>query len=80
MKNIHILSTDKPSRLSDCHDNKLHLDDTKYLKKYQNIYITSDEEIKDENWVITPNPHKTFRKSLIKKHIYHIIIRKRKSS
>ena len=50
MKNIHILSTEKPSRLSDCHDNKLHLDDVRYLRNYKNIYITSDEEIKDGDY------------------------------
>ena len=52
MKNIHILSTEKPSRLSDCHDNKLHLDDVRYLRNYKNIYITSDEEIKEGDWVV----------------------------
>ena len=45
MKNIHVLSTNKPSRLSDCHDDRLHLDDVRYLRNYKNIYITSDEEI-----------------------------------
>ncbi len=50
MKNVHILPTDKPSRLSDCHDNKLHLDDVRYLRNFQNIYITSDEEIKENDW------------------------------
>ena len=45
MKNLFLLKTEKPSRLSDCHDNKLHLDDVRYLRNYKNIYITSDEEI-----------------------------------
>jgi hypothetical protein len=45
MKNIHLLATDKPSRLFKF-ANELHLDNTPkdYYKKY-NIYITSDEEI-----------------------------------
>ena len=55
MKNIHVLPTDKPSRLSDCHDNKLYLDDVRYLKNYQNIYITSDEEIKDGEYGVCLN-------------------------
>lgn len=49
MKNIHILQTPNPSRLSDCHNDKLHLDDVRYLRSYQNIYITSNDKfIKDE--------------------------------
>ena len=50
-KNIWLLPTNEPSRLSDCHNNKLHLDDVRYLRNYQHIYITSDEEIKDKTWV-----------------------------
>jgi hypothetical protein len=50
-KNIWLLPTNEPSRLSDCHNNKLHLDDVRYLRNYQNIYITSDEEIKEGDWV-----------------------------
>jgi hypothetical protein len=50
MKNIHILPTDKPSRLFvDIDDNKLKITQTlsgEYMMN-QNIYITSDEEIKD---------------------------------
>jgi hypothetical protein len=52
MKNIHLIPTSQPSRLSDCHNNKLHLDDVKYLRNYQNIYITSDEEIKEGDWFL----------------------------
>ena len=55
MKNLHILPTDKPSKLSDCHDNKLHLDDVRYLKNYLNIYITSDEQIKDGEYGVCLN-------------------------
>jgi hypothetical protein len=51
MKNIHLLATDKPSRLFKF-ANELHLDNTPkdYYKKY-NIYITSDEEIKVNDYI-----------------------------
>lgn len=61
MKNIHILPTDKPSRLSDCHNNKLHLDDVRYLKNYLNIYITSDEEIKEGDWFLNKISMKPYK-------------------
>jgi len=50
MKNIFLLPTDKPSRLFKF-ANQLHLDNIPkdYYKKY-NIYITSDEEIKEGDW------------------------------
>jgi hypothetical protein len=61
MKNIHIIPTDKPSRLALLHDDKLHIG-TSWKKDFnvnpQNIYITSDEEISGlENniWVILGN-------------------------
>jgi hypothetical protein len=51
MKNIHILPTDKPSRLSKDENNKIWLSiNFKYGindNNKQHIYITSDEEIKD---------------------------------
>jgi hypothetical protein len=56
MKNVHILPTDKPSRLFlNKVNNKLLLDSDTYCdlikrlpsSNYQNIYITSDEEIKE---------------------------------
>ena len=46
MKNIHILPTDKPSRYV-----------TNYMEKemqWNNIYITSDEEIKKGDWFYNP--------------------------
>jgi hypothetical protein len=50
MKNIHVLPTDKPSRLFvDIYHNKLKITQPlsgEYMMN-QNIYITSDEEIKD---------------------------------
>jgi len=54
MKNIHILPTDKPSRLYQTRNNPLILD-----SKFENgtanrhIYITSDEEIKEGDWYLT---------------------------
>jgi hypothetical protein len=59
MKNIHILPTDKPSRLFLNNVNKkLLIDNDGTLKKvlpsglYYNIYITSDIEIKEGDWCI----------------------------
>ena len=57
MKNIHILPTDKPSRLfKNIHSELLSIrkyDDKPLNEATQNqhIYITSDEEIKDGDWV-----------------------------
>ena len=55
MKNIHILSTDQPSRL-------VKIKDTFFLTTtddipggtFYNIYITSDEEIKEGDWYYLP--------------------------
>jgi hypothetical protein len=57
MKNIHILPTDKPSRLR-YFDSKLEIMSLIPKKSdivFQNIYITSDEEIKDGDWIIYKN-------------------------
>jgi len=61
MKNIHILSTDKPSRLyRNLLTDKLFIlensvmDVSECNREYQNIYITNDEEIKDGDWFLTP--------------------------
>jgi len=53
MKNIHLLYTDKPSRLFYLASN-LHLEEGQLIspKNYQNIYITSDEEIISNCWII----------------------------
>jgi hypothetical protein len=56
MKNIHLLPTDKPSRLWITKlGNLIRCNDIKPIKKALgknvNIYITSDEKIKDSNWV-----------------------------
>ena len=59
MKNVHVLPTDKPSRLH--FDDKLFLSTSPQISKNinsivegRNIYITNDEEIKVGDWVITP--------------------------
>ena len=63
MKNIHILSTDKPSRLFEILQFNLSFDKTNYfsedykkLHKYKNknIYITNSEEIKEGDWCYHP--------------------------
>jgi hypothetical protein len=53
MKNIHVLPTDKPSRLFKF-ANQLHLDTIpkEYYKKYQ-LYITNNEKIKEGEKCIT---------------------------
>ena len=60
MKNIHILPTDKPSRLLLSRRNNLQfLKDNSSLNPsnhfegtYQNIYITTDSEIKEGDWYL----------------------------
>jgi hypothetical protein len=56
MKNIHILPTDKPSILYNCFS-ELEIGEfvstrDGLLVTNQNIYITSDEEIKEGDWVL----------------------------
>jgi hypothetical protein len=55
MNNIHILPTDNPSRLhlwTDEKSTRLELCELEYshTRNTQNIYITSDEEIKEGDW------------------------------
>ena len=58
MKNIHVLPTDKPSRLADMEGLLVFGNDLKSpvghptMFLYRHIYITSDEEIKEDDWVI----------------------------
>ena len=54
MKNIHILPTDNSSRLS-IKDGILILHRQQWRKGTQNIYITSDEEIKEGDYCIDGN-------------------------
>lgn len=61
MENIHVLPTDKPSRLHKI-GNEIGLTDTpnsNFLAKQQNIYITNDEEIKKGDWVYLVNSNTT---------------------
>jgi hypothetical protein len=57
MRNIHLLPTDKPSRLYLHSNNELQLrtniirTSEDYLGSNQNIYITNNEEIKEGDWV-----------------------------
>jgi hypothetical protein len=51
MKNIHISPTENSSRLSHNKDGVLELHRLQWRKGTQNMYITSDEEIKKEDWV-----------------------------
>ena len=76
MKNIHVLKTDKPSRLVlETVNNNLFLTTTtefpSKIMVFQNIYITSDEGIKAEDWVITPNPKKPLEKVTKKTYLPH---------
>jgi hypothetical protein len=73
MKNIHIIPTDKPSRLfiSDT-DKVLELDteciiSEDYWIKNQNIYITSDEEIKEGDWVYSETRNKVCKVTRVSK-------------
>jgi hypothetical protein len=67
MKNIHVLPTDKPSRLflkekTLLLNNQYTLQEVFPKGKCQNIYITSDEEIKEGDWFIRDGLiHKCFR-------------------
>ena len=50
MKNIHLIPTDKPSRLYINLLDYLSFDSLQLRGSNQNIYITSDEEIKEGDW------------------------------
>ena len=56
MKNIHVLPTDKPSRLHTTKSKKLILYDDFNHKRIngQYLYITSNEEIKEGDWYYLP--------------------------
>ena len=80
MKNIHVLPTNKLSRLHLAYDKDYYLSiepfiqlDTKNYKSF-NIYITSDEEIKEGDWCLSKLNEvvrfgKKFTSSLYKKII-----------
>ena len=72
MKNIHILPTDKPSRLIQAEDDELMLLNELYENTHninKHIYITSDEEIKKGDWVLNPI-YKTVYKWIKNSDIY----------
>ena len=54
MKNVHVLPTDKPSRIIIQNVNKLILGKEEYsiTENRQNIHITADEEIKEGDWYL----------------------------
>jgi len=60
MKNIHILPTDKPNRLyKNLLTDKLFILENSFMdvsecnREYQNIYITSDEGIQENDYIVT---------------------------
>ena len=59
MKNLHVLPTDKPSRVFKDDFGKyfisINIDQEQNHFKPQHIYITSDEEIKEDDWMIWNN-------------------------
>jgi hypothetical protein len=60
MKNIHVLPTDKPSRFFNTNKGQYnfrehYVPDTIQTCKNHNIYITSDEEVKDGDWCYYEN-------------------------
>jgi hypothetical protein len=64
MKNIHVLPTNKPSRLRYFNDKLelMYLIPKKSDITFQNIYITSDVEIKEGDWFFRNGSiHKCFR-------------------
>ena len=68
MKNIHVLPTDKPSRLSiNCQTNLLQLGlENRMFHDDKNIYITSDEEIKEGEYQLY-NPLGNFDNAKVSK-------------
>jgi hypothetical protein len=62
MQNIHLLPTDKPSRLAILNSGKLNLG-ARFISfsnsKAQRIYITNDEKPKDGDWCFNPKTNKT---------------------
>ena len=77
MKNVHILPTNKPSRLVKIYNDvnretftlKLDVEVNDSFKEYVNIHITSDEETKKGDWVLNPI-YKTVYKWIKNSDIY----------
>jgi hypothetical protein len=69
MKNLHVLPTDKPSRLSILNSGKLNLGAeimSSSNSKPQHIYITSDEEIKEGDWCYNSINNNVYKKEIDK--------------
>jgi len=65
MKNLHLIPTDKPSRLYKI-ENKLGLleePNRNFLAKNQHIYITSDEQAKEGDWCYAILSKQVFKNS-----------------
>ena len=77
MKNVHVLPTNKPSRLyysgnnTDLLLSKEPISFKTFERSPQNIYITSNEEIKEGDWILVPSTdgetYFDFRESVPKK-------------
>ena len=77
MKNVHVLPTNKPSRLyysgnnTDLLLSKEPISFKTFERSPQNIYITSNEEIKEGDWILFPSTdgetYFDFRESVPKK-------------
>jgi hypothetical protein len=67
MKNIHLIPTDKSSRLFYSNNNsslllsKEPVSFRTFERSTQNIYITSDEKIKDGDWCFNPKTNKSVK-------------------
>jgi hypothetical protein len=77
MKNVHVIPTEKPSRLYSLEE--LRIGDSSIRPTHlgmfnQHIYITSDEEIKDGDWVISNLNELTTFRSLYCQNEYRKII------
>jgi len=65
MKNIHILPTEKPSRLSIIDSQLIY--SKEFFINPQNIYITSDEEIKEDSYILWEGKVYTYREFMTMK-------------
>lgn len=78
MKNIHVLATDKPSRLVIENKELILTNNISNYRNAQNIYITNSEKIKKEDWCFHPllkggsiiqskfdNPNSTMKKIIL---------------
>jgi hypothetical protein len=62
MKNIHLIPTDKPSRLYEFGGQIILTNELTDAFRNQNIYITNDEEIKKGDWVYHPEVSQEYTK------------------